>query len=199
MNSEGIIIAVGGGGSAASFVDLTDTPEAAYDGGAYGEDAVVVADGEGDLGYNEEWGLSLAVLWAAFDGATDDLALFYIDGDGEIAAGNPPALVPAIQTLTIDTEADPDEVDWDCSLGHGKVTLTSSCTLNNATNVIEGAEYRLVFVQDGTGGRVVTFSANYILNGTLTVNTAIGGRTITTWLGRADGKLELIGAVKYNS
>jgi len=66
------------------------------------------------------------------------------------------------QTLT-----DASTISWDTSLGQiATVTLGSNRTLANATNLRVGA-YILHVIQDGTGGRTLTFSNQYRFTGNI--------------------------------
>jgi hypothetical protein len=58
------------------------------------------------------------------------------------------------------------ELDWDVSLGAAAfVTLTGDALLNNPTNVTNGLVYIFKTIQDGTGGRVLTFGSAFVWPG----------------------------------
>jgi hypothetical protein len=64
-------------------------------------------------------------------------------------------------TLNINTLTDAANIDWNCSNGgKAKVTLTDNRTMNAVTNAIEGTSYLLWVIQDGTGGRTITWTTS---------------------------------------
>jgi hypothetical protein len=53
-------------------------------------------------------------------------------------------------------------IAWDLDVApNAKVTLGGDRTLSNPSNMVAGATYKLRVIQDGTGNRLLTFSANY--------------------------------------
>lgn len=71
--------------------------------------------------------------------------------------GKHDALLYSTQTLT-----DGANIDWDLAEGvMATVTLGDSRTLNNPTNLKNGASYILIVKQDGTGGRTLSFGDAY--------------------------------------
>lgn len=57
---------------------------------------------------------------------------------------------------------DTANIAWDVSLGaFAEVTLTDNRTLDNPTNLINGASYILIIKQDGVGGRALNFGSAY--------------------------------------
>ena len=71
------------------------------------------------------------------------------------------------------------------------LTLTGNATINNPTNVKEGALYKLIFRQDGTGGRTLAWGANFKFpDGFNFVNTTAS--SITVFYALAVSTTELI-------
>lgn len=72
-------------------------------------------------------------------------------------------------------------------------TLTGPVTLANFTNAKPGQSGIIHFVQDGTGGRVITYGANFVCAGGLTANGLLstGASLIDemTYFVRTDGKI----------
>jgi hypothetical protein len=53
-------------------------------------------------------------------------------------------------------------IAWDLDVApNAKVTLGGDRTLSNPSIMVAGATYKLRVIQDGTGNRLLTFSANY--------------------------------------
>ncbi len=78
----------------------------------------------------------------------------------------------AVETLTFAASYTPD-------LGtfiNGEMTLTNNLTLNNPTNTKAGQTGMIVLVQDGTGGRTITFGTSwkFPLGMSKTLSTAAG-------------------------
>lgn len=61
-------------------------------------------------------------------------------------------------TLSIVTGA----IDWNLATasGYGKVTLTENVTINLPSNLVDGAVFFMRLIQDGTGGRTVSYNAS---------------------------------------
>lgn len=60
------------------------------------------------------------------------------------------------------TLVDGANIAWDVSLGaFAEVTLTDNRTLDNPTNLINGASYILLIKQDGVGERTLSFGSAY--------------------------------------
>lgn len=69
-------------------------------------------------------------------------------------------LVNAAQQTQTLTDAAP--TTWNVTSGTlASWTMGASRTLSNPTNIVAGGEYILRVIQDGTGGRVITWSSNY--------------------------------------
>lgn len=78
------------------------------------------------------------------------------------------------------TLTDGATINWDLSQNQvAKVTLGGNRTFAAPTNLVEGATYILVLIQDGTGSRTITWNATYKFAG----GTA---PTLTTTANRAD-------------
>lgn len=83
------------------------------------------------------------------------------------------------QTLT-----DGANIAWDMDLGgSADVTLAGNRTLDNPTNMVDGAIYRLRVKQDGTGGRTLAYGAGYLWPGGVapTLSAAAGAVDILLW------------------
>ncbi len=87
-------------------------------------------------------------------------------------------------TLTIQTLTDGANIDWNCNNGaKAKVTLGGNRTINAATNAVEGTSYTLWVIQDGTGGRTVTWASSGAGSYDFGVD---GAPVLTTTLDQAD-------------
>ncbi len=96
----------------------------------------------------------------------------YPDGASIIAAA-------AKQTLT-----DQTNIAFDMDSGwNAKVTLAGNRTLDNPTNVNEGAMGFIEVIQDGTGSRTLTLGANYKTAGGagLTLTTTAAAKDVLFW------------------
>lgn len=63
--------------------------------------------------------------------------------------------------MPIQTLSDGANIDWNCNLGaKAKVTLAGNRTMNAVTNAVEGTSYTLWVIQDGTGGRTLTWTTS---------------------------------------
>lgn len=66
------------------------------------------------------------------------------------------------QGFTQTTLSDGATINWDLSTNQSSVvTLGGNRTLANPTNLVAGFTYRLMVIQDGTGGRTLSYGANY--------------------------------------
>jgi hypothetical protein len=73
------------------------------------------------------------------------------------ADGKHDGILYSTQTLT-----DGANIDWNLSAGvMATITLGGNRTLNNATNLKNGASYILIIKQDGTGSRTLSFGSTY--------------------------------------
>jgi hypothetical protein len=80
------------------------------------------------------------------------------------------------QTLT-----DAATINWDAASGQlAKVTLGDNRTMAAPTNLVEGREYTLVVIQDGTGSRTITWNAvfKWPLGVAPTLSTAGGSKDL---------------------
>jgi hypothetical protein len=69
-------------------------------------------------------------------------------------------LANTIRQFTPQTLTDQAAIDWDLAAGGAaKVTLAGNRSMNAPTNMVEGAWYRLRFIQDATGTRLITWNA----------------------------------------
>jgi hypothetical protein len=66
------------------------------------------------------------------------------------------------QNFNATTLVDGAGISWDLESNQvTSVTLAGNRTLNNPTNMVDGATYILIVKQDGIGGRTLSFGANY--------------------------------------
>jgi hypothetical protein len=62
---------------------------------------------------------------------------------------------------TLQTLSDGANIAWNCNSGaKAKVTLEGNRTMDAVTNAIEGTSYSLWIIQDGTGGRTITWTTS---------------------------------------
>ncbi len=91
--------------------------------------------------------------------ATTDFALGLVGGTAAARAGSK-IRVNGAEAYTITTYAATVAVDMSAGWVH-QITLTGAITLNRPTNLIDGDELTLVMVQDGTGGRAITWGSGF--------------------------------------
>ena len=86
------------------------------------------------------------------------------------------------------TLTDQANIAWDLSSNQvTKVTLAGNRTLDNPTNIVDGATYILIVKQDATGSRTLSFGTSYLFPGGTapTLSTAANAVDILTFV--ADG------------
>lgn len=74
-----------------------------------------------------------------------------------------------------------------------QITLTDNITMSAPTNLPTSKEITYVFIQDGTGGRTVTFSSDYKVTWSDTGNTASKRSTIKFYKDESSNKLVQVG------
>lgn len=112
-------------------------------------DADIVLDGDHDIAVLFYYGSS---VYGAYSLGREQLSEF---------AGNLKVNGQAYSALNTLTDA--ATVATDCDLGNvHKVTLGGNRTLGNPTNVIAGATYSWILIQDGTGGRTLSYGSNFL-------------------------------------
>ena len=80
-----------------------------------------------------------------------------VNGGSDTSRAVTPATLYTTQTLT-----DGANIDWDVSAGvMATVTLGGNRTLNNPTNLVNGATYLLIVKQDGDGSRTLDYGDAY--------------------------------------
>ena len=82
------------------------------------------------------------------------------------------------------TLVDGANISWDMDDGgSAEVTLAGNRTLDNPTNMVDGAIYRLRIIQDGTGTRTLAYGAAYLWPGAVVpvLPAAAGTIAIITW------------------
>jgi hypothetical protein len=95
----------------------------------------------------------------------------------------PPASGTAWQTLT-----DGATISWNAASGNGaQVTLGGNRTLSNPTGLVAGQTYRLLVIQDATGGRLVTWGNAYYWPGGFSPTLSAGGNTQDLLVFSSDG------------
>ncbi len=110
------------------------------------------------------------------DGGSDEM-----DVTGLVGAGGGGDAGPSFdpQTLT-----DGANIAWDMDDGgSADVTLAGNRTLDNPTNMVDGAIYRLRIIQDGTGTRTLAYGAAYLWPGGVapTLTATAGAVDILLW------------------
>jgi hypothetical protein len=69
------------------------------------------------------------------------------------------SILPTVKSLSISAGA----IATDCSLGNMfRVTMDASATLSNPTSMVDGQVVRWEFVQDATGGRILTLGTDFL-------------------------------------
>jgi hypothetical protein len=131
-------------------------------------------------------GLSVQPLAGTIEGSSSvslptqyDLLELYSDGSNYLrrngtGGGGGGAVITPWYAITYAASITP-------SVANGKnqrVTLTGDITVNFPTGATDGAELRLVLIQDATGGRTVTFSTGWKLDGSEVVPLASTKSTI---------------------
>lgn len=87
-------------------------------------------------------------------------------------------------TLPLQTLTDGANIAWNCNNGaKAKVTLGGNRTFDAVTNAVEGTSYTLWVIQDGTGGRTITWANSGA--GSFDFG-ADGAPALTTTLNQAD-------------
>ena len=107
-------------------------------------------------------------------GTSSPIATLDVSGSFSVAKAN-----ALNQTLT-----DGATINWDTSLGQvATVTLAGNRTLNNATNLRVGT-YILHVIQDGVGGRTLSFQRGYKFTGNVipTLTSAAGSRDMFSFV-----------------
>jgi hypothetical protein len=113
-----------------------------------------------------------------------------LTGGGDLSANRTlavdGALIPFLASVNAFTRAqrytpvvltDAATVAWDLDVApHARVTLAGNRTVGAPTNLRDGGEYRLVVIQDGTGGRTLAWNAAFDFgeDGTPTLPSGVG-------------------------
>lgn len=117
--------------------------------------------------------------------------------DATIAETDKEQTYTAQQTPMNGTLADNATITWDCDVNGQivEVTLGGNRTIAAPTNVNPRTAYCLIVVQDGTGGRSLTWNSAYkFANGaTPVVSSAPGAIDYFTFIGRAGNILHCTG------
>ena len=98
------------------------------------------------------------------------------------------------QNFNATTLTDQATITWDASANQvTSVTLTNNRTLAAATNQVDGGVYVLSVVQDGTGGRTLSFNSNYKFTGGTapTLTTAASSTDVLVFLSNGTNMLEI--------
>jgi len=110
------------------------------------------------------------------DGGSDE-----IDCTGLVGAGGNGDAGPMFDPQTL---VDGANIAWDLADGgSAEVTLAGNRTLDNPTNMVDGAIYRLRVIQDGTGTRTLAYGAGYLWPGGVapTLTATAGAVDILLW------------------
>ena len=75
-------------------------------------------------------------------------------------------------------------VSWDLDNQVARLTLTGSPTIAAPTNMVAGAQYQLILVQDATGGWTPSWNAAFVWPGDVApdIQTDAGARTVLTFV-----------------
>lgn len=101
------------------------------------------------------------------DASESQKGVVALASQSEVDAGTDAAKAVVPQTLqeklySTQTLTDGANISWDLSQGaFAEVTLTADRTLDDPTNMVNGASYILIIKQDGTGGHTLTFGSAY--------------------------------------
>ena len=95
--------------------------------------------------------------------------LYFMQEDGtEIDISTPPAAAPTNTQPQMTTLTDASIIQWDAGTNpNALVLLTGNRSLGAPTNTRDGDFYILRVMQDSTGGRTLTFGANYTFDAPL--------------------------------
>ena len=86
------------------------------------------------------------------------------------------------------TLTDGATINWDTSTGQvAKVTLGGNRTMAAPTNLIAGAFYSLNIIQDGTGGRTLTWNSIFQFTGGVAPTLSTGANASDNIVFRYDG------------
>ena len=101
-----------------------------------------------------------------FDGvgisASNTRVLTVQDSDLTVAGINVAQEFTATQNFNATTLTDASTIAWDASANQvTSVTLGGNRTLGASTNQVDGGVYVISIIQDGTGGRTLSFDGNY--------------------------------------
>jgi len=101
-----------------------------------------------------------------FDGvgitASNTRVLTIQDSDLTVAGINVAQEFTATQNFNATTLTDASTIAWDASANQvTSVTLGGNRTLGASTNQVDGGVYVISVIQDGTGGRTLSFNSNY--------------------------------------
>ena len=72
-------------------------------------------------------------------------------------------------------------IDWDLSLGNGRVVLDGNHSIQNPRNIADGQFYMLVIIQDATGSRVPTWGGLYNFSGGTAPSPSAGANSISVY------------------
>jgi hypothetical protein len=95
----------------------------------------------------------LTCTTAEFLALLTDTVLARLDVAQVYTAGQHPDVETLAYGATVAVDADGENAK--------KLTLTGAAEVSNPTNCLEGKSWTLRVIQDGTGGRALTFAANY--------------------------------------
>lgn len=133
-----------------------------------------------------------------FDGvgisASNTRVLTIQDSDLTVAGINVAQEFTATQNFNATTLTDASTIAWDASANQvTSVTLGGNRTLGASTNQVDGGVYVISVIQDGTGGRTLSFNSNYkFAGGTApTVTSTASARDVFVFMSNGTNMFEI--------
>ena len=116
------------------------------------------------------------------------------DSDLTVAGINVAQEFTATQNFNATTLTDASTIAWDASANQvTSVTLGGNRTLGASTNQVDGGVYVISIIQDGTGGRTLSFNSNYkFAGGTApTVTSTASARDVFVFMSNGTNMFEI--------
>ena len=133
-----------------------------------------------------------------FDGvgitASNTRVLTIQDSDLTVAGTDVAQEFTATQNFNATTLTDASTIAWDASANQvTSVTLGGNRTLGASTNQVDGGVYVISIIQDGTGGRTLSFNSNYkFAGGTApTVTSTASARDVFVFMSNGTNMFEI--------
>ena len=132
--------------------------------------APIVCDGEGGVSFGGASGSVAAGIPALTSGSVTSVAAGSGLSGGTITVSGTLSLdmthvnaFAAQQTVAQATLTDASSIAWNLNTAqNARVVIAANRALANPTNQVAGGRYSLLVVQDGTGGRTLSFGATYV-------------------------------------